>query len=246
MSAADNLAWKLSRGAIEEAEAVIQALCPTEPDLGAISTALEAAPIQSSAPDRMALAWRGLYLSIHELPRRVVLVGSIDDAPDLAGLADDAAGLLVVETDTKIVSTAEWLPRGTQWRSLSEFGTDLNAGERLILTSALINSLQPAAVLVLGSLAGWNMLAWHGGALRSNTALFAALASSPELSASDLLREYLRSCLPSLSALYGPDARAARRIADLFGLEPDHFSKFRDLRDWRDTHGFLSTLGTGK
>jgi hypothetical protein len=246
MSVAEDLSWKLSRVAVAEARAVIQALSPLEPDLAAMSEALEALPIQSFAPDRTDLAWRGLYLSLYTLPRRIVLVGSIDATLELADLADDSAGLLIVETDAPIVSTAELLPRGTQWRSLTEFGAGLEAEDRVKLTVALVNGLQPAGVLVLGSRAGWEMLVRHGAALRSNTALFAAIAGSPDISAVDLLGEYLRKCLPVLSALYGPGERALRRIAGLFGLTADECSKLHDLRDWRDDQGFLSESGAGQ
>jgi hypothetical protein len=246
MTAINPQSWKLSGAAVAEAMAVIQALSPLEPDLASISEALEALPIQSFAPDRTSLAWRWLYLSLYTLPRRVVLVGSIDATPELADLTDDTAGLLIVETDVLIVSTAELLPRGTQWRSLTEFGVDLDAEDRVQLTTALVNGLQPPSVLVMGSRAGWEMLARHGRALRSNADLFAAIAASPDLSAVNLLGEYLRKCIPVLSTLYGPGERALRRIADLFELSADQRGKLRDLRDWRDDQGFLSAPGTGK
>ena len=247
MSAINPQSWKLSAAAVEEARVVIQALSPLEPDLAAISRALEALPIQSFAPDRTSSAWRGLYLSLYTLPCRIVLVGSIDSTSELADLADDtSSGLLIVETDVSIVSTAELLPRGTQWRSLAEFGVDLDAEDRVKLATALVNGLQPAAVLVMGSRAGWEMLVRYGGALRSNAGLFAAVAASPDLSAVNLLGDYLRKCIPVLSALYGPSERALRRIADLFGLSADQRGKLRDFRDWRDDQGFLSAPGAGK
>lgn len=246
MTAADDLTWKLSSAAIAEAEVVIQALSPIEPDLAAMPSSLETVRLLSFTPDRCTSAWRGLYLSIYQLPRRLVLVGSIDDATELAGLPEDTAGLLIVETDTQQISTAELLPRGTQWRALTEFGADLDAEDRVKLATALVHSLQPTALLVLGSRAGWEMLARHGGAIRSNTALFAVAAASPELSAAKLLGDYLRRCIPVLSALYGPDQRALHRIANLFGLTPGERSKLRALRDWQDTYGFLSLLGDGQ
>jgi hypothetical protein len=239
MSAADDLAWKLSCDAVAEAAAVIQALSSIEPDLVAMSETLQTIPIFSTPPDRCASAWRGLYLSIYQLPRRLILVGAIDDVAELAGLGEDTAGLLIVETDAQSVSTAELLPRGTQWRSLTEFGEGLDTEDRVKLATALVNGLQPTALLVMGSRAGWEMLARHGSAIRSNTALFAAATASPELSAAHLLRSYLRSCIPMLSALYGPDERSLYSIADLFGLTPGERGKLRALPDWRDAHGFL-------
>jgi hypothetical protein len=246
MSAAEDLSWKLSRATVVEARSVIQVLSPLEPDLAAMSGTPEALPIQSFAPDRTDLAWRGLYLSLYSLPRRIVLVGSIDATVELADLADDTAGLLIVETDAPIVSTAELLPRGTEWRSLTEFGAGLEAEDRVKLTVALVSGLQPAGVLVMGSRAGWEMLGRHGGALRSNTALFAAITGSPDISAVNLLGEYLRKCLPVLTALYGPGERALRRIAGLFGLTADECGKLHDLRDWRNDLGFLSESGAAQ
>jgi hypothetical protein len=240
MSAADNFAWKLSRAAYAEAAAVIRQLSPIEPDLAALPAALDSITVDSFTPDQITSAWRGLYLSIYELPRRLILVGSIDAAPELAGLAEDAAELLVVETDSQSVSTAELLPRGTQWRSLSEFGANLGFEDRFKLTTALVHSLQPEAVLIMGSRVGWEMLARHGGAISSYTSLFAAVVASPDVSATNLLVSYLRTCIPVLSILYGPDERALRHIADVFGLSPGERNKLRDLNDWRDAHGFLS------
>ena len=238
MSAAGNL----SCGAIEEAASLIQALGAIEPDLAALPRALATIPSIPSAPDRCALAWRGLYLSIFEPPRRVVLVGSIDSTPELAGLAEDKAGLLIVETDAIAVSTAELLPRGTQWRSLTEFGAGLDPEERVILATALINGLQPTSALILSSQTGWEMLLRHGSALACNTTLFAAMAATPNLSMTDLFRTYLRRCLPVLSALYGPDERSLRRIAEMFALTP---ADCRKLREWRDAGGFPSAPGVG-
>ena len=139
-----------------QAEAVIQALISFEPDLAAISKeALETAPINSFAPDRLTSAWRGLYLSIYDRPQRIVLVGSIDNSPELADLTEAMQGVLIVETDAPRVSIAELLPRGAQWRSFSEFGESLDWVDRLRLAITLVNGLQPASVLVHGSHAGW-------------------------------------------------------------------------------------------
>jgi len=173
-------------------------------------------------------------------------VGSIDDTFELAGLAEDVAGLLIVETDTKTVSTAELLPRGAQWRSLAEFAPQLEPKDRLALATSLVNGLQPAGVLVMGSQAGWVMLACYGGALRSNTTLFATMTSAPELSATNLLNSYLQRCMPALSALYGPDGRTLHRIADLFGLAPDERDKLREFKGWRHANGFLAASRGGK
>jgi hypothetical protein len=241
MSAATDSTWKISHAAIAEAEALIQALSPIEPDLAAICEPLKTAPVDTFAPDRTTTAWRGLYLSLYALPRRIVLVGSIDAALELAGLVDATSELLIVETDVQTVSTAEFLPRGIQWRSLSEFGVNLDAEERFKLITALVNSLQPDATLIIGSRVGWELLSRYGKAISRYTALFAAVAASPGDSAAKLLWTYLRTCLPVLLALYGPDELALRSISNLFRLTDGEKSKLRDLRDWREDNGFLSS-----
>lgn len=239
-SAADAFAWKVSRAALAEAEAVIQMLSPIEPDLATMVHPLEAIQVISFTPDEVTSAWRGLYLSIQTLPRRIVLVGSIDDTPELAGLADHMSELLVVETDAAVVSTATLLPRGMQWRSLSEFGASLEAEDRFKLTTAVIHNLQPATALIIGSRAGWEMLAQHGRALSFSTTLFAVVAASPGVSAASLLASYLLKCMPRLSALYGADEQALHHIAELFGLSQLERNKIKGLKDWRDAQGFLS------
>jgi hypothetical protein len=229
-------AGSLTRAAIAEVRAVIQALSPIEPDLASLPEALVSIPMISFTADRCAVAWRKLYLSLHAIPRYLVLAGSIDGTPELAGLVEAMAELLVVETDAQLVSTAECLPRGAKW--LSEFGVDLDPEDRISLVTALVNGLRPAALLVWGSLAGWEMLARHGRALRHNTALFAIAAFSPELSADPLLLRYFRSCIPVLSALYGPDEQELYRIAAHFGVPPSEHDKLRNLGDWRDVNPF--------
>jgi hypothetical protein len=246
MSAANKIIGKLSRAVIADANAAIQALSPIEPDLAAIPKDLESLPVDSFALDSRMSAWRGLYLSIYQLPERIVLAGSIDNAPELAGLGEDTAGLLIIETDVQIVSTAEFLPRGIQWRSLAEFGANIDAEDRVGLVTALVNGLQPSALLVLGSRAGWEMLARHGAPIRRSTDLFATTAASPELSATKLLTHYLRRCIPVLSELYGSDERALYHMADLFGLTGDERDKLRTSTDWRGAQGFLSALGAAQ
>jgi hypothetical protein len=245
MTANDRLAGKITPAAVAEVEAVIQAVASIEPDLVDMPARLATLPVASFEPERYTRAWRGLYLSIYQLPKRLILVGSIDDAPELAALAGHTADLLIVETDAKTVSTAELLPVGTQWRALSEFEAGLDADDRVRLAAALLNGLQPAALLVMGSQAGWEMLARHGRAIGSYTTVFATTAAAPELSAADLFAKYLRGCIPLLSALYGTDQQALRPIADLFGLPPEDQSKLRPLSDWRDSSGFLTVTGGG-
>ncbi|WP_158932274.1 hypothetical protein [Acidisphaera sp. S103] len=242
MASPNNFAWRLSRDAVAEAEAVIQALAAIEPDLAALPRSLNTLRVDAFALNHNDRAWRALYLSIQTLPRCVVLVGSIDAAPELAGLSRATNEVLIVETDALSASTGELLPRGAQWRSLSEFGSDLDYASRLTLTTLVVSTLQPTAVLVLGSRAGWDMLANHGTALRSHTALFASVVAAPDITVTALLERYIRICLPVLSTVYGPSEQALRGIADFLGLGPNERGKLRDLREWQEPDGFLGFL----
>ena len=242
MNTAVSLPGPVSRAAIADVRELIEAISPIEPDLAAIPEPLDKIRANTFAPDLCTSAWRRLYLSIYVLPCRLLLVGSIDDSPKLAELVDDAPGLLIVETDSQRVSTAESLTLGTQWRSLSEFGVDLDLEDRIQLATALVHSLQPTGLLVWGSCAGWEMMARYGAGLRTNTALYAAIASSPNFSATDLLRKYFRECIHLLCALYGSDEQQLQRIADLFGLPPGEHWRMRNLRSCRNSDGFLAPL----
>ncbi len=243
----ESLASKVSRAAIAEVKAAIQGFGSIEPDLLGLPANLEALHVEAFEPDRATRAWRELYLSIYHLPKRLILVGSIDNAPELAALAGHTADLLIVEADVEAVSTAEWFPRGTQWRALSEFGTGLDFPDRVRLTTALLNGLQPNALLIFGSEAGWEMLARHGRAINSYTRLFATASAAAERSAADLLRKYLHGCLPLLSTLYGSDEQALHGIADVFGLTLDDRKKLRpSWTSWRDGSGFLAASGADR
>jgi hypothetical protein len=230
---------RITRDAVAEVRAVIQALSPIEPDLAALPETFEAVSVESFTLDRCAAAWRKLYLSIYELPQCLVLAGSIDETSKQVLLVESSTRLLIVETDVQLVSTAEFLPRGIQWRSLSEFGADLDLEDRIKLVTALVNGLQPAALLVSGSQTGWEMLARYGRALRHNTALFGITESTSGLSSDPLLSKYFRRCIPVLSALFGPDEHELHSFAAMFGLPPSERDKLRNLRDWRGGEGFL-------
>jgi len=242
--AAVGLPAPLSRAAVADVRALIEAMSAIEPDLAALPKPLETLAVATwFAPDRCTAAWRRLYLSIYELPQRLVFVGAIDNAPELAALLKDTSGTLIIETDAQVVSTAELLPSHTQWRSLSEFAVELDAEDRIRLATALVNGLQPAALLVWGSRIGWEMLARHGRAFRSNTALFGAFASAPEISAVDLLRSYFRSCISVISALYSADEQELRRFAALFGLPSSEYWKLRDLKKCWEDRDFFAQIG---
>ena len=225
-----------------EVRATILALSAVEPDLVAVPEALETLPVLQIAPTRRALAWRRLYLSIYEVPRHVLVIGSIDDVTDLDALEEDTQGLLIIETDAKVVSTAEVLPNQIPWRSLSEFDPDLDLDDRAEMVAALINGMQPHSVLVWGSQAGWEMLARHGVRFHRDTALFATATASPNRAAADLVRHYFRACIHVLSAFYGPDMQELHFTARLLGLPHVNHYKLRDLRTWLDADGFLGAI----
>jgi hypothetical protein len=232
----------VSQLALQQTKDLIREFADTEPDLAMVPDALESLRCLTIDPDRSMAVWRSLYLSLYDLPSSIVLVGSIDDAPGLATAVLEATGVLVIEMDSTVCSTAEQLPRGVEWRSLAEFDGGLDTEDRVRVAFALINHLQPAALLVWGSRVGWEVLARVGPALRLATALFATTHPAPDLPTSDLLRQYFRTCAPSLAALYGPDRAELQRIAALFGLPPGEHTKLRTWDEMEDAGGFLGLL----
>lgn len=218
-----------SSAAIAEVQALIEAFAPTEADMAALPEALESLPVAAIAPGPAETAWRGLYLSLNVLPNRLVLVGSIDRTPELTRIAGGGGDLLVVETDSQEVSTAELLPRGTPWRSLAEFSTGLDEVGRSRVVTALIHGLQPSVILVWGSRAGWDMVAQHGATLCRASAFLAVADALPELPADELIQRYFRRCIPSLSRVYASDIGSLQRRAAAFGLPAKAQSKLMPL-----------------
>ena len=227
-----------SQAAIVEAQMLIAAFSDTEQDLAALPDFIEGLPLVSNTPDRCMLAWRGLYLSLHEVPRHLVLVGSIDDADNLARVTEGVPGLLIVETDTDIATTAEGLPADAPWRSLAEFRPDLDALDRLRIVTALATSFQPTTLMVWGSQAGWDLVSKHGATLARGTALIAVAAATPALAQDQVLRAYLRPCLPHLTVLYCPDEQAMQHTASLFGLPAPLRDKLRSFSALTPASGF--------
>ena len=221
-----------SRSALAEARAIIEAYAAIEPDLAALPEALGTIPTVPTEPDATALAWRGLYLSLSAAPRRFVLTGAIDD---MHGLADvcRVPDLLLLETDSATAAIGLTLPRTTEWRSIAEFGGLVNAEDRIKITAYLVHALQPGAVLVMGSQAGWEMVARHGKALRRASALYAVVTSAA------LLQRYLRPCLPMLTALYAADHDRLHATGRMFGLPTVDMDKLRGMADLVRPGGFL-------
>jgi hypothetical protein len=226
-----DLARRLSNGVFVEAGAVIEAFRDLEPDLAALPPAIAAFRSIPIAPDACSIAWRALYLSLREPAESIVLVGSIDDAPEIARFASHASNTLIIETDRSDVSIGGGLHRGIEWRGLSEFGVALQYEDRVQIVSALVNSLQPQTVIVWGSLAGWELLARYGGALSRNAALFATATSAPEAAAPAILRDFLRRCVAVLSGLYLDDSPELRDLVVLDALPPRERAKCKDLAE---------------
>ncbi|MGA8707259.1 MAG: hypothetical protein WB646_09750 [Steroidobacteraceae bacterium] len=227
-----------------EVRGVLRDFADLEIDLAAIPLeSLARLPITKFLPNSCTLAWRKLYLSLDRAPRRLVLMGSIDDERQGRSLkrmlqaaheVDDAASTLVLDIDATLSPTGEQLPRNTAWRSLAEFGTGLSQEDRVTIGTALINWLQPDAVLIWGSRTGWDIIARHGAALGRKTEIFATSDSSPDSEPSkgntnDLMHRYFRGCLPSLSALYSDDDEWLAQMADRHGLPVTERSKLRAL-----------------
>ena len=221
-----------SRAALAEARATIDAYAAIEPDLAALPEALGAIAVVPTEPDATAIAWRGLFFSIQAAPRRVVLSGTIDDTPGLADVCG-APDLLLLETDPATPSIGLTLPRSTDWRSIAEFGNPVHAEDRVKIAAYLVHALQPGAVLVMGSQAGWEMVARHGKALRRASALYAVVTDVT------VLQRYLRPCLPVLTALYAADLDRLQAAGRMFGLPASDMGKLRGMADLVGPGGFL-------
>lgn len=213
-----------SQAAIAEARAVNAHLSLFEPDLRALPHDLGSLHVHAIKPGRPELAWRNFYLSLSDQPKTIILVDSIDTTAALAEVIDDTRGLLVIETDFATLSVAGTLPFGTQWRAFSEYEPDLTGEERLRLTSAAINGLQPATVLVWGSRSGWEMLTRHGKALRLKTALIAVDKCIETLDPETMMQTYWRKSFHTLSAALSHDPGALKDLAQKVGVS----SKDRD------------------
>lgn len=207
-----------SQAAIADARAVIAGLSLIEPDLLALPHDLGSLHVPTIKPGRPEQAWRRFYLSVSDQPKTIILVDSIDATSTLAEVIDETSGLLVIETDIATPSVAGALQFGTQWRSFSEFESSLNSEERLRLTIAAVNGLQPETILVWGSRTGWDMLSRHGKALRLTTAIMAVDKCVEQLDPVTMMQTYWRKSFHVLSAVLSHDPRALGDLAQRFGI----------------------------
>lgn len=214
-----------SQAAIADARAVIAELSLIEPDILALPHDLVNLHVPAIKPGLPEQAWRRFYLSLSDQPKAIILVDSIDATTGLAEVIDDANGLLVIETDFATVSIGGTLPFDTHWRAFSEFEPNLNREERLRLTIATVNGLQPTTVLVWGSRAGWEMLTRHGKALHLNTTLMAVDKCVEHLDAEMMMQAYWRTSFPALSAVLSRDPGALSDLARKFGVSSNDRNK---------------------
>jgi hypothetical protein len=218
-------------GLLGEVEAAVEPFRSIEPELAAITEFIDIPVARISGSDSTrANVWRDLYLSIQEIPELLILVDSIDEMPDITSLLSATRKVLVIDTDAREVPVAERLPGEVEWRAISEFG-DAESDDRLALTTALTNCLQPSNVLIWGSAAGWEMIARNGIGLRGKSSLAAVVTAGPKRSEEQLLREYFRRCLPNLSRLYAANVDLLRRAAQSFGAPPDAYDKFGAIEE---------------
>ena len=207
-----------SQAAIADARAVIAELSLIEPDLPALPYDLGSLQVPAIKPGRPEQAWRRFYLSVSDQPKTIILIDSIDTTSTLAEVIDETSGLLVIETDIATPPVAGTLPFGTQWRSFSEFESSLNSEERLRLTIAAVNGLQPETILVWGSRTGWDMLSRHGKALRLTTAIIAVDKCVEPLDPETMMQTYWRKSFHVLSAVLSNDPMALGDLAQKFGI----------------------------
>lgn len=220
-----------------EARAMIALVGAIEGDLADLTGALEQLPATSLALGAAELAWRALYLSLDTVPRRVLLVGHLDDAPELAALPDDPE-TLVLETDGEAVSTGRHLPPRVVTRSLPAINATLDEAGRARVVTALLNAFRPAAIMAWGSHAGGEAISRHGANLRVDARLFIAWTDGPVRDAADLMRRHFRRSLPFVTLSYAADLAALNTLADGFGLPEGARGSFRPLDAWRAAEGF--------
>jgi hypothetical protein len=220
----------LTREARIEARALIrkfQHLDPALADLAALP--LPELMVREPLPERHVRAWRKFYLSLDRAPRRLILAGSVDE-PRIDRLLrpviraaheiDDVDATLVLVVDMARAPIGECLPKGTAWRSLAEFEQRLTEDDRVPILTALLNSLQPEAVLILDSEASWRTLAKFGMALSRNTEFFAMLPGPRAPGVVDasetglMLPDFVR-CAPFLAAVYAEDRESLNDLAKL-------------------------------
>lgn len=224
----------------EEARAMIALVGGIEADLADLAAGLEQWPVVSLALGPAELAWRALFLSLDTVPRRLLLVGRLDDAPELASLPDDPQ-LLVLETDGEDQSIGRHLPPRVAWRSLAGVKPALDEPARVRLVAALVNAFRPAAIMAWGSHAGGEAICRHGANFQVDAKLFLAWTDGPTRDAADLLRRHFRRSLPFVALCYAPDLDALHALADDFGVPAAARGHFRPLAAWRATEGFLGT-----
>jgi hypothetical protein len=226
-----------SSRAVSAVRAVIAELASIEPDLAGLSERLDCLPAYVVGSGRSGmLAWRRLYASLPTRPRVVVLAGNAEAAREFAAVA----GLLIVVTDSETLEH-EIIPTGANWRCLTELEDDLDMAARVRLIIGLVNGLRPAAVLVAGSSAGWEMLSRYGTALARHSTLFATDASSPLSNSEELLRRHFRGSILALSALYGKDPERLRQLAHEHGLPPSFANRLQPMASLLASNGFLAT-----
>jgi hypothetical protein len=227
---------QVSRAVADDARAMIALVAGIEADLADLPEALEQLPVVSLALGPAELAWRSLFLSLGTVPSRILLVGRVDDVPELASLPDDPA-TLVLETDGDVVSIGRQLPPRIAWRSLA--GAALSEADRVRVVAALVNAFRPAAILAWGSHAGGEAISRHGANFRVDARIFIVWSDGPTRDAADLAARHLRRSLPFVTLSYGRDLLALHALADRFGLPAGPRALFRPVEAWRADEGFL-------
>jgi hypothetical protein len=207
-----------------------------EADLADLPQALEQLPVICLTLGPAEMAWRSLFLSLEAVPSRILLVGRLDDVPELAALPDDPA-TLVLETDGEALSIGRQLPPRVAWRSLA--GSGLGEAERVRVVAALINAFRPSAILAWGSHAGGEAISRHGGNFRVDARIHVVWADGPTRGAADLAARHFRRSLPFTTLSYARDVPTLHAMADRFGLPAGPRAQFRPIDAWRAAEGFL-------
>ncbi|MBA4010686.1 MAG: hypothetical protein C0481_02355 [Phenylobacterium sp.] len=212
----------------------VRRFATTEFDLMRLqSQDLTALPIVRPTQGGLPIAWEKLYLEMHGRPSRIILCGSFANSPAAGRIARATAelhgadSLFVLATDEAAPRPPEGLPRGVRWRSLAEFGADLGSFDRSALVTALLHCVQPEAVMVVDSLAGWESMYLRGAPLSKMMRLYGVLGAGTSTDAHS--GRVFRRCFPSMSAFYSEDERQLRSLADRFGVPASAYGRLRSL-----------------
>lgn len=185
--------------------------------------------IDGRTESRAARCFEQIITMLANPPRFIVfLPWLIDGGADFAACnavramteAHGATSVLVVLTDHDREEAPHLLPADVQCISLLRIEPALSLPERAELVDLLIRSLQPEAVLNVGSAACWEAVKRGGRKLRHFARLFAMLPEQADL----------RHCLPFLTGVYFDSPARIGEVVQQLGIPESLQSRLVVLR----------------